>query len=94
MLHIAFWGVGRVDPNVTSTCHVVALPNTYCHLHNEYVYHTNSMQRSRGKIWKLSRWFIFSPCSTARRYTKSAQIFNITSQANASSNERTQWDRP
>ena len=49
MLHIAFWGVDQVDPDVTSTCHVVTLPNTYRHLHNEYVYHTNSVQRPRGK---------------------------------------------
>ena len=27
----------------------------------------------------------FLPCSTARRYTRSAQILNITNQANASS---------
>ena len=38
-----------------------------------------------AKVWTPKSMVYFSPCSTARRYTKSAQIFNITSQANGAS---------
>ena len=46
-----------------------------------------------AKVWRPKSMVYFSPCSIARRYTKGAQIFNITNQANAPSDERTQWDR-
>jgi hypothetical protein len=36
-------GVSRVDPDLTSTCHVVALRNTDHHFHSEYAYGTNGL---------------------------------------------------
>ena len=42
---------------MTSTCHVVALHNTYRYLHSEYDYGTNSIQRSSGESSKLMVYF-------------------------------------
>ena len=57
-----------------------------------YLSHYN-MQRSEAEIWRPKSMIIFFLYYTAaRRYTKNAQIFNITSQVNASSDEGTQWD--
>ena len=41
------------------------------------------------KVWGPKSMVSFSPCSIARCCTKSAQIFSITSPANASSDKRT-----
>ena len=45
MLRIAFWGVGQRDLDLP--CGHAA--QSYHYVHNEYAYHTNSMQRSRGE---------------------------------------------
>ena len=61
--------------------------------YNEYVYRTNSIQRSRGKNLEAYIDGLFFLVHYSQALHKNAQIFNITSEANALSDERTQWDR-
>jgi hypothetical protein len=77
-------GVSRVDPDLTSTFHVVALRNTYRHIHNEYVHRINGMQRSRDTNLEV----YFFPCSTALALHRKCTDF--IRHASASSSEGTQ----
>lgn len=93
MLRIVFGGVGRVDPAwprpaMWSRCTILTVTYTM-----NMIIALTACRAREAKVWRSNSMVYFFPCSTARRYTKSAQIFNITNQANASSDERTQWDR-
>ena len=80
----------RLDDNF----YAATLRNAGILLPNEYVYHTNSMQRSRDENMGAQMGDLFLPMLySLMLHKKNPQIFCIVSHTQASSNERTQRDQ-